>query len=176
MRPSSTSRRYAQAAYDVAAHHGHIEQWIAQLRSARQVMQDTEVGEFFRDPKVGMHEKLRALDTSFDSFDPQVLNLLRILVSRHRASMVGTIADEFEALDRKAKNIAEAEVTVARSLSPEEIQDVTSRLSAATGKTIQISTKVDLAILGGVIVRIGDRLIDASVSGRLQRLRERMTV
>ena len=81
-----------------------------------------------------------------------------------------------ESLEREAKGIVEADVTVARRVSPEEERSIADRLQRLTGKQVDITVHIDPAILGGLVVRFGDRVIDASVAGRLQRLRQQIAV
>jgi F-type H+-transporting ATPase subunit delta len=83
---------------------------------------------------------------------------------------------EFEHLVREARGVLEADVTVARPLTEAERQEILQRLRTLTGKEVQIQVGVDPAILGGVVVRIGDQVIDASVAGRLDRLRQDLAV
>jgi F-type H+-transporting ATPase subunit delta len=107
---------------------------------------------------------------------PHVVNLVRILAARDRIHLLPSILQEFVALDREARGILEARVTVARPIDDREQEEVRRRLEQLTGKTVEIHTDVDSSILGGIVVRMGDRLIDASVAGRLQRLRQEMAV
>jgi F-type H+-transporting ATPase subunit delta len=104
------------------------------------------------------------------------MNLLRILVSRQRMHLLPNIVREFEALELEARGIAEADVTVARSVGEAEQEVIARRLSEITGKQVHVQVHVDPGILGGIVVRIGDQLIDSSVAGRLQRLRQRLAV
>lgn len=77
---------------------------------------------------------------------------------------------------RAARGVVEAEVKVARPVTQPEEQEITQRLRTLTGKEVQIHLAVDPSILGGVVVRIGDQVVDASVAGRLDRLRQELAV
>lgn len=176
MRPSSTAVRYAEAAFDVAQQDGDLGGWLSDLRAATYALQDPETSAFFKDPSVAMERKMEALERGFSTVRPHVLNLLRVLVSRHRLHLLPAILEEFQELERRARGILEADITVARELDENERARIGVQLDELTGRRVEVRTHVDPSILGGVVVRIGDRLIDASVAGRLQRLRQEMAV
>ncbi|GAC1467171.1 MAG: F0F1 ATP synthase subunit delta [Chloroflexota bacterium] len=176
MRPNATAQRYAEAAYHVARQDGNEDQWVADMRAASEAMQNEGIAQYFRDPNNGQSEKQKTVEKVFDGVGPHMLNLIRILASRNRMHLLPLIAYNFEALHRQSQGIEEAHVTVARRLSDQEREQIQQALSRATGKRIELTSDVDENILGGIVVRIGDRLIDASVAGRLQRLRQDLTV
>ena len=91
-----------------------------------------------------------------------------------RRALVPAIAGEYERLLNRQRGVAVALVTSAAPLSPQETEAIAARAASLAGATISLQTAVDPALIGGVTVRIGDRLIDASVRGRLERLRERI--
>jgi F-type H+-transporting ATPase subunit delta len=176
MRPSSTALRYSEAAFAVAQEAGTVERWRRDLDTAAQVLGSREAREFFREPRVGREEKLAAIDQLLPSVGGDVRNLLRLLALRDRVSLVSAVRDEFIRLDREARGIVEADVTVAREYGDTERAEIERRLAGATGKRVEVKIHVDPSILGGIVVRVGDRLIDGSVAGRLQRLRHEMAV
>jgi F-type H+-transporting ATPase subunit delta len=176
MRPSTTARRYAEAAFEVAQQDGDLDTWLADLRAANTALAERETALFFRDPNVGREEKLETLNKLVGHLQPHVLNLLRVLAVRQRIQLLPAILREFQELEREARGIAEAQVTVARPVDQAETRAIAQRLGQLTGKRVEVRTQVDPNILGGVVVRIGDKLIDASVAGRLQRLRQRLAM
>lgn len=176
MRPSSTARRYAEAAFDVARQDGDVQQWIAELRRVRDTFQDRSLTLYFKDPNVPVQEKQETLRKLFGTIRPHVMNLLQVLAIKQRTHILPAIVQEFEELEREARGILVASVTVARAIDETERARVATRLGEMTGKQVQVHVSVDPAILGGVVVRIGDKLIDGSVAGRLQRLRQEMAV
>lgn len=176
MRTTPLSRRYAEAAFDVATQDGDVQTWLRDLDRAVSELQDRSAARIFNDPSVANHEKMEVLEDLFQNSQPHVMNLLKLLAVRDRLHLLPAILQDMQDLDRTARGITEAYVTVARPLSDTEIGDIAERLGQATGNTIEIHTEVDPSIIGGVIVRIGDRLIDASVAGRLERLRHDLAV
>lgn len=176
MRPSTTARRYAEAAFEVARRDNDVQGWLRDLQMAAETVKQPDIAEFFRDPKVSREEKVETVGNTFQSMPPHVVNLVRILAARDRIHLLPAILQEFTALDREAKGILEARVTVARPIDQREQDEVRRRLEQLTGKSVELRTDVDPSILGGIVVRMGDRLIDASVAGRLQRLRQEIAV
>lgn len=176
MRHSSTARRYAQAAFDVARENNDVEPWLRDLESAAEGLKEQTVAHYFKDPNVPTDAKLTTLERVFPRAGQHVANLLRMLALRERLHLLPAIYEEFKGLDREARGVIEAEATVAHPCENSEREEIARRLSDATGKTVEVQLKVNSAILGGIVVRIGDRLIDASVSGRLERLRQIMAV
>ncbi len=176
MRPSSTARRYAEAAFEIAQEEGATEAWLNDLRTAERLAGDPQLSRYFRDPNIPRETKLQTADQVFAGLRPHVLNLLRLLVTRFRLHLLPNLVHEFETLQRDALGIVDADVTVARSISDAERDAIARRLAEVTGKQVHMATQVDPAILGGIVVRMGDRLIDASVAGRLQRLRQELAV
>jgi F-type H+-transporting ATPase subunit delta len=172
--PSSTARRYAEAAFDVAHENGDAAEWLRELDEAAKALGVPSVRNFFKDPNVAREEKLAAVDRAFAGVRPRVRNLLRMLAARDRLHLVPAIILEMTHLDREARGVLEASVTVARPVTDDERDDIARRIGSATGKKVELSTHVDPLILGGVVIQIGDRLIDASVSGRLERLRQQL--
>jgi F-type H+-transporting ATPase subunit delta len=176
MRPSTTALRYAEAAYDVAREERSVDAWRRDLDAAVRAVTSPEALKLFREPTIERSKKLGAIETVLANAQPGVLNLLRLLVLRERVALLPQIRDEFVRLDRETRGVVEAEVTVAREYDQSEREDIRQGLAAATGKQVELRFSVDPRILGGIVVRIGDRLIDGSVSGRLQRLRHEMAV
>lgn len=174
MRPSTTARRYAEAAYQVAHEDGQVEQWLQSLAQVAGAVSRPEVAGYFKDPNVPRDEKLAMTGTIAGDAPEGVRNLLRILAGLGRLHLVPAILQEMRDLHREAQGVREASITVARPLSSAESTEIAERLTQAIGAKVEIHTRVDPEILGGIVVRLGDRLVDASVKGRLDRLRNQL--
>ena len=107
--------------------------------------------------------------------DDLAMNLLLLLLKRHRLALLPRILETYQELYNKEKGIVVADVTAAVPLDEAHRQQVADQLSRITGKTIELRMHTDPRILGGLITRIGDELIDASVATRLAELGERLT-
>jgi F-type H+-transporting ATPase subunit delta len=176
MRPSTTARRYAEAAFDVATADGQPDQWLTDLQTAVEAYNRDSVRNYFNDPKTAREDKLAMLPRIFPALTPRTLNLLRILALKHRMQLLPSIAAEFEHRVRESRGVLEATVTVARPLTADEQEQIRLRLRSLTGNEVEMQTTIDPNVLGGVVVRIGDQVIDASVAGRLERLRQELAV
>ena len=103
-----------------------------------------------------------------------VLNLIVLLLRRGRIELLPRVAQEFARLDDLDKHVIHATATSAALMGPDEVRALTARLEQLSGGRVELTTDVDPGILGGVVVRLGDRLIDGSVRGRLERLRTKL--
>jgi len=101
-------------------------------------------------------------------------NLVRLLVQRSNLELVGAISTEYQRLLNQKRGVVSALVTSATPLTADEDTAIRQRVAQMTGTTVDVRTAVDPELIGGLTVRIGDRLIDASVKGRLERLREQL--
>ncbi|MGI8551182.1 MAG: ATP synthase F1 subunit delta, partial [Dehalococcoidia bacterium] len=119
-------------------------------------------------------DKEALIDTGLADVGPEVRNLGRLLVTRGRANLAVQILSIYSERLDQARGIVHARITTAVPLSPEEEAAVRERLLRLTGQQVSIETAVDPAIIGGIIVRIGDQLIDGSARARLQQLKRRL--
>src|SRR5579864_9025053 len=114
MRPSTTALRYAEAGFAVASDSSTVAQWNRDLEGAERILMEPRTLEVFRKPEIPRSAKLAVLRQLLPSVRPEVLNLLQLLVLRDRVALLPQIRAEFVRLDREARGVVEAEVTVAR--------------------------------------------------------------
>ena len=172
---TSIARRYAEAAFQLAERDGNVEQWLSQLRILAGAVRDEDLVRRLEDPQVPVEERLEAISAALGANPvPQLVNLVRLVLRRRRVDTVTNIHREFRRLYNRRAGIVEAIATSAAELDDDEIAALRSRLEQMTGGTIELATQVDTSLLGGIQVRVGDLLIDGSVRGRLERLRNRL--
>jgi F-type H+-transporting ATPase subunit delta len=172
----STARRYAEAAFEIAERDDSVEAWMAALVVAEERLVDPEVARFLSNPSVPAASRVEVLGRVVgDDVTGAQHNLLALMIRRGRFEQLPAVIREFRRLYRLREGIVEATVTSASALDAAEAQALQSRLEAMTGKRIELSQEVDSDLLGGLQVRVGDQLIDASVRGRLERLRTDFT-
>lgn len=172
---SSSARRYAEAAFELAVRDKAVPEWLEQLDRAAELSRDDQLDRLLDNPAVPVPQRLEVLERALGSGTPApVLNLLGLLLRRGRIKSLPKVAAEFRALYLRQEGITPATVTTALALEADELRAIRERLERQTGGRIELSTEVDPAILGGLTVRLGDRLIDGSVRGRLERLRARL--
>jgi F-type H+-transporting ATPase subunit delta len=169
----SGPRRYAEAAFQLATRDGSIETWRRELGQAA-AMVDGQLMDVLANPALPLAERLNAADRVLAGLGQSVRNTVFLLVRRHRIEQLPRVVAEFIRLDDRRQGITHATATSASPLTDIEVRALTARLEQMTGGTIALKTDVDAALLGGLIVRVGDRLIDGSVRGRLERLRQQL--
>ena len=174
-RRDSGARRYAEAAFEVATRDGTIERWRSELDAASAVIGDERAMVALANPSLPIDQRSVAVAGLLQGIasDP-VQNLVQLLLRRGRIEELPRVVAEFRRLDDRRQGITHATVTSAAPLSPDEVRALTARLEQSAGGRIALDTKVDESLLGGLVVRVGDRLIDGSVRGRLERLRNRL--
>ena len=174
MAGSVAARRYAQAAFEIAEDRGEVDRWLGDLRMAADVLRESRVARFLANPGVPFEKKRQILATNLSDVNPLTQNLLFLLVKKGHLQSLPDITDEFENLVNQWRGTEVAEVTTAVPLDDQEAAAIKQRLEGLTGKKIVLRQSVDPAIIGGVIAKVGDKLIDGSVRGKLATLRQRL--
>ncbi|MDE3096084.1 MAG: F0F1 ATP synthase subunit delta [Chloroflexota bacterium] len=169
---SPSARRYAEAVFDLADEEETFERWAADLRTIADFAREADVAEILASARVPREEKLRLLTAGLEGqIGAEAMNLVRLLNGRDKLALVPDVLAIFGERVDERRGIAHAVVTTAVPLSGDERSAVAARLSAITGKTVDVTPVVDPAIIGGVVARIGDQLIDGSTRTRLMALR-----
>lgn len=171
----SYARRYAQAALELALEHQELEIWRRDLDLLAQVWADADVRAYLEDVRIGKQARLDRARARLGSYlGSRPLNMLLLLIARGRTSLIPYIARQFADLERQRERTIVAQVTSAAPLTPEQEQALVAQLATSTGKDVQLQTAQDPTLLGGLVIRVGDQLLDLSVAGRLRRMREQV--
>ncbi len=174
-RRETAIRRYAEAAFEVATRDKAVEQWRSELETAAAIVAEPKVGRALANPSVPLEERTATATATFSSVvSRQVLNLIDLMLRRGRIEQLPHLAAEFRRLDNIRQGITLVTATSASPLSPDEVQALTERMEQYTGGRIELDVQVDPSLLGGLVVQVGDRLIDGSVRSRLERLRNQL--
>ncbi len=176
MRDATIARNYAEALLALARKAGALESWGAMLDSvAEAVSGNAALTNFLAAPQVAASEKKRILEKAFGDKLPRLLvRFLQKLVDNRRQNLIPEIALEYGSLVDEAEGRVHAQVTLAREANEADREALAKQLSARLGKTVVPHVTVNRAILGGVIVRVGDTVMDGSVRKRLSTLRSRL--
>jgi len=126
------------------------------------------------DNKVPEEQKMRVVDAALPTLTPQGRNLAQLMIRRHRTGVAELVSDIFTRLADEHEGIARGVVTTAVELSAEERLQVQAKLAELTRKQVQLETRVDPSIMGGMVARVGDQLLDGSTRTRLETLRKRL--
>ena len=174
-RRKSAARRYAEAAFEVAVRDGALEAWLGDLDTAAAVVAEERIGRALANPAIPLETRLATVESTFGPLvGPKVLNLVRLMLRRGRIQELPRLAAEFHRLEDERQGVARATVTSTLPLEPDEVQALKERLASSTDRRVELDLKVDPSLLGGLVVRLGDRLVDGSVRSRLERLRNRL--
>jgi F-type H+-transporting ATPase subunit delta len=168
-------RRFAEAAFEIAGRDDAFETWRRDLdRSAALLEGDADLMTVLANPALPLDQRRAVAERVFDDLSKPVRNLVLLLIQRRRIEQLPRVAEAFRRLDDRRQGIVHATATSAAPLTDTEVRALTARLEQMTGARITLQTDVDESLLGGLIVRVGDRLIDGSVRGRLERLRTQL--
>jgi F-type H+-transporting ATPase subunit delta len=172
---SISDRVYARALFDAALEENKLEPVREQL--AQFVAAETEVPELrelLRNPQLDPQARKAALRDLLADGEELLQNFLLVLVDKGRTAQLDEIAREFERLVAEHEGIVSAELTTAIELTDEEANDLLRRIEKSTGRKLEATRKVDPDLIGGIVLQIGSFRLDASVRGRLERLRREL--
>jgi F-type H+-transporting ATPase subunit delta len=171
------TRGYAQAIFSVAEAEGVLDQVEDELfRFARTLEQEQELRKALTDPGLPAERKRALLeDILGERTNPQTRSLLGFLVEQGRARDLPSIVDELADLAARQRQSSVAEVRTAVPIDDERRARLQQALSRATGTTVELKVVIDPSVIGGVVARVGDQVIDGSVRRRLELARERMS-
>lgn len=172
MSDTSVAKRYAVALFELAKEQNLLDSIEEELRAVKEVFTTkSELQTFLQHPKVSAEAKRELIAQAFGNLSSQVTNTLLLMTDRHRTDVISQMAVEFIELANEEKSVAEALVYSVRPLTDSERAAVSSAFAAKVGKrTLRIENIVDRSVLGGIKLRIGNRIFDGSVSGKLERL------
>ena len=167
---------YARALFEMAQPEGVVSRVEEELFRLRELLKkNPDLLEFLKDPNIQREGKRKALSDLFQGrVHPLVLNLLITLSDQDRAGRVLNVIEEFSAQAANATEKVSGEVTTAIPLDDATLGRVATELSRITGKSVQLFQKVDPAILGGAIIKVGEQIIDGSLRRKLNQIKERL--
>jgi ATP synthase F1 delta subunit len=163
---------YARALFEVAKEHDRldeireeVDQFVGALNDHRQM------AVFFFSPYFSTEEKKQALTRAIEGADPLFMNFLEALVERNRMPVIFRIRSEFEELYDAEKKLLPVQITSAVALDEKTVQSIGDRISERTGQKVELSSSVDPDLIGGIVLRVGNVILDASIRNRLSQLR-----
>jgi F-type H+-transporting ATPase subunit delta len=168
---AGSARRYAEALFSLALERGTLDDWGAQLQRIATVVEDPVAQRVLAGPTGSVDAKRRALEALAGPLSREVMTLVGIMLERKRVQLFPGLAAAFAARLREHRGVELANVTTAIEMGDAERNLVAERVARQIGKRVELRTTVDPEIIGGVVVRVGDQLFDASVRGKLEALR-----
>ena len=165
-------RMYARALYEAAKEKDRVAPVREELGDFVEMQnQVPELRELLRNPQLDHRVKASALEQLLGAEDELVRNFLLLLAEKNRAGEIEAIAREFERLVAEEQGVLDVELTTAVELSDEEARDVIGQIEQVSGRKVEATRRVDPDLIGGVVLQAGSLRLDASVRGRLNRLR-----
>jgi F-type H+-transporting ATPase subunit delta len=163
---------YARSLFEVADEHDKLELVFEQLEAfATAVSENRDLQIFFFSPYFSVQEKIDGLHRSVEGVDPIFQNFLEALIERHRTPAIFRIREDYEQMLRQAHKHLPVLVTSAVELDPGIVEALGRRIGEQTGNEIELTSKVDPDIVGGIVLRVGNFILDASIKTRLENLR-----
>jgi len=170
-------RRYAQAVFRMAVEQQELNVWQSDLRKVASIIRDEAFFSFLENREVSFDEKSKALSERLGEIHPMAMKLVSMLVARGRLGMIEDISDDYQQmLDnyRGVEGAQVAEVTTAIPLDEDDKLKLAQRITDMVGKPVVLRAKVDPGVVGGIVIRIGDKLIDGSIRSKLASLRREL--
>ena len=167
------SKTYGQALFELAIEQNALEQIVEEQSFVREIFaQNQELSQLLNHPKISKEEKIKVVENIFKgNVSDTMVGFLVIIVKKERYNELDSIFDYFEDKVREFKNIGVVSVTSAFELSDVQKEQLTSRLLEVTSfKTLEMKYTVDSSIIGGLIIRIGDRIVDSSIRSQIDSL------
>jgi F-type H+-transporting ATPase subunit delta len=168
-------RMYARALYEAASDKGRVDvvrEQLAELASALETIPELEA--FLVNPQLDPGAKAGVLEEVTAGGEPVLRNFVRVVAGKGRAGQLRGIAEEFEAIVDREQGRLKVELTTAYELGEDEASSIVRTIEQASGRTVEASRSVDPDLIGGVILQAGSLRVDASVRGRLDRLRREL--
>jgi F-type H+-transporting ATPase subunit delta len=170
------ANRYARALFQVASEQKQLDTVESELRVVKEVFQNNAgLASVLASPKVSLDKKKELLTQAFGSASSYVLNTLMLLVDRHRIGSITEVADQFIELVNDTKGVAEATVYSVQPLTDAQKEALSLAFAPKVGKqALHIENITDSNLLGGVRLRVGNRIFDGSLRGKLDRLQRKL--
>ena len=166
------ARVYARALFEVAREHGKLDELREQLAQfADALSANRDLAMFFFSPYLSTAEKQDGLDRLLEGADQNLLNFLALLIEKHRMPVIFRIREQYERRWEEEHRTLSVQITSAIELDQATTESLGRTIGERAGRTVKLAARVDPDILGGIVVRVGNSILDASIRNRLEQLR-----
>jgi F-type H+-transporting ATPase subunit delta len=166
---------YSRALFEVAQEHDALDEVRDQLNQFGEALdEDHELQVFFFSPYFSSDEKREGVAKVVDGGNEQLVNFLQLLAERHRMPAINRIRRELDRMWSEERKLLAVSVTSAVDLDQSLVEDIGKRIQEQTGQQVELSSNVDPEVLGGLVVRVGNMVLDASVRNRLEHMRKQV--
>ena len=166
--------RYARAVFEIALEKKELDRWQSDLSKMASLGKDADIMQLLENPKIKFEDKARLLSVGLADINPLALNLLYLLITKGGLGILSEITSEYQRLFDSYRGIEQAEVITAVPLMDKEKQTLEKQLEAVVGKDVVLKPEVDTSLLGGIVVKIGGKLLDGSTRSRLSALKREL--
>jgi ATP synthase F1 delta subunit len=166
---------YARSLFEVALEQGRLDvvrEQLGEFADALDASRDLQV--FFFSPYFSTQEKKDGLARTLEGADPVLMNFLGLLLEKHRMPVIFRIRRALDALWEEENRLLPVQITSATELDEQTISQIGERIGERTGRRVQLTAQVEPDILGGLVVRVGNSILDASIRNRLEQLRKQV--
>jgi len=166
---------YARSLFEVAREHGDLDtvrEQLGQFAAALDENRDLQV--FFFSPYFSTQEKKDGLEQMLDDADPALTNFLELLLEKHRMPAIFRIRRQLDRLWEEENRLLPVQITSATELDEKTVAQIGRQIGAQTGRRVELTARVEPDILGGLIVQVGNSILDASIANRLEQLRKQV--
>ena len=172
---AAAQRIYAKALFEAAQEQNRVDAVDRDLGAFAEALAGSrELASFLDNPQIETAAKIDVVHALSDGADDLVRNVLRLLAAKGRAGEAGQVYGEFRGFVDRARGRVAVELTTAHALSDEEASAIVAKIEQASGRTVEATRTVDPSLIGGMILQAGSLRVDASVRGRLERLRREL--
>jgi F-type H+-transporting ATPase subunit delta len=167
------ARVYAEALFEVAKEKDKLDRIHDELNQFADAVQgDRDLQVFLFSPYFSSAEKREGIERAVSGADPEFVNFLELLVEKHRMPLIFRIQRQFEAAWKEENRKLDVTVTSAVELDPEVVKRVGSEIEKQTGRSVELESTVNEDLLGGIVLQVGNMVLDASIRNRLEKLRK----
>lgn len=168
------AKRYAKALFEIAVEKNAVEQYKQELQLVVDTLSDNpDLQNILQHPSVDAERKLEVVQTIFkDSLSEIVMQTLKLLISRRRQGILRALLLDYVQIANDRLGQVDAVVYTPLALTDSQEQEIQNQFSKFTGKTVRVQSVIEPSLIGGIQVRIGNRVYDSSISGKLERLRK----
>lgn len=165
--------KYALAIFEIAEDTSSIPNMYKQLLSVQELFKNNgELSAFIYNPLVPKLSKKEVVQKVFaDGLDPMLLNFLLVLIEKDRISLFEAICKAYKSFMNEKENIVDVKVITARQIEPEQENEVVARISKMLNKKVILNKHIDEKIIGGIVIQVGDKLIDGSIVRQLKNIK-----
>jgi F-type H+-transporting ATPase subunit delta len=169
------ARVYARSLFEVAKEQGKLDVVREQLGQVADALDESrELSVFFFSPYFSTEEKKDGLGKAIDGADPIVLNVLELLVENHRMPVIFRTRRAYDRLWEEENKLLPVQITSAVALDESVVNRIGEEIGQQTGRKVQLTSSVDPDVLGGIVLRVGNSILDASIRNRLEQLRKQV--